>query len=121
MVLGVVDMYADLLVAAGSIWGALFFFIYIIFMFLILINIFLAILNDAYAGVKGDMEESAEASRVEAEEKEALGIEEERISRRERARTLAAAARGRYHRFKSRVKSLGMRKRKAPPTGVSDF
>ena len=59
MILGVVDMYTDLIVAAGE-WGAMFFFFYIIFMFLILINIFLAILNDAYAGVKGDMEESAE-------------------------------------------------------------
>ena len=120
MILGVVDMYDDLLVAAGA-YGAAFFFLFIIFMFLILINVFLAILNDAYAGVKGDMEEKVEAARVAREAKEALGIEDETVSRRDKAKALAAAARGRYHRFKSRVKSLGLRKRNAPPTGVSDF
>ena len=61
MLLGVVDMYEDLLIAAPSkLIGIVFFFVYIIFMFLILINIFLAILNDAYAGVKGDIEEKKE-------------------------------------------------------------
>ena len=90
-------------------------------MFLILINVFLAILNDAYAGVKGDMEERAEAARLAQEAKEDSGIEDEKISRREKAKALAAAARGRFHRFKSRVKSLGLRKRNAPPTGISDF
>merc|ERR1711935_817873 len=107
MILGVVDMYDDLLVAAGA-YGAAFFFLFIIFMFLILINV-------AYAGVKGDMEEKVEAARVAREEKEALGIEDETVSRRDKAKALAAAARGRYHRFKSRVKSLGLRKRNAPP------
>ena len=120
MILGVVDMYQDLIVAAGA-YGAFFFFIFIIFMFLILINVFLAILNDAYAGVKGDMEERAEAARLAQEAKEDSGIEDEKISRREKAKALAAAARGRFHRFKSRVKSLGLRKRNAPPTGISDF
>merc|ERR1711935_623629 len=114
MILGVVDMYDDLLVAAGA-YGAAFFFLFIIFMFLILINVFLAILNAAYAGVKGDMEEKVEAARVAREAKEALGIEDETVSRRDKAKALAAAARGRYHRFKSRVKSLGLRKRNAPP------
>ena len=124
MLLGVVDMYGDMLVAAPSlIIGLLYFFLYIIFMFLILINVFLAILNDAYAGIKGEMEERKEAKRQQEEEEAALGLEKGKQSRLEKARALAAAARGRYHRFQSRVSTLNVmrRRRKAAPSGVADF
>jgi hypothetical protein len=120
MILGIVDMYNDLIIAAG-VYGAMFFYVFIIFMFLILINVFLAILNDAYAGVKQEIEEKSEAARIAQEEREAEGIVDEKVSRRDKARALAAAARGRFHRFKNRVKSLRLRKRNAPPTGISDF
>ena len=120
MILGIVDMYNDLIVAAG-IYGAGFFYVFIIFMFLILINVFLAILNDAYGWVKEQAEEKAAKERQEQEEREALGIVDEKVSRRDKAKALAAAARGRYRRFKNRVKSLRLRKRTAPPTGISDF
>jgi len=120
MILGIVDMYNDLIVAAG-VYGAMFFYVFIIFMFLILINVFLAILNDAYAGVKQEIEEKSEAARIAQEEREAEGIVDEKGSRRDKARALAAAARGRFHRFKNRVKSLRLRKRNAPPTGIADF
>ena len=49
------------------------------------------------------------------------GHVDEKVSRRDKAKALAAAARGRYRRFKNRVKSLRLRKRTAPPTGISDF
>ena len=120
MILGIVDMYNDLIVAAGP-YGALFFYVFIIFMFLILINVFLAILNDAYGWVKEQAEEKAQEAIREQEEREAQGIVDEKVSRRDKARALAAAARGRYRRFKNRVKSLRLRKRTAPPTGISDF
>ncbi len=120
MILGIVDMYNDLIVAAG-IYGAGFFYVFIIFMFLILINVFLAILNDAYGWVKEQAELKAAKEREEQEEREALGIVDEKVSRRDKAKALAAAARGRYRRFKNRVKSLRLRKRTAPPTGISDF
>ena len=78
-------------------------------------------LNDAYGWVKEEAEKKAEKERELEEEREALGIVDEKVSRRDKAKALAAAARGRYRRFKNRVKSLRLRKRTAPPTGISDF
>ena len=108
--------------------GLGFFFFYIILMFLILINVFLAILNDAYAGVKGEMEERKEARQLEKEEREAMGINENKVSRADkmraklaRARALRDVARGRYHRFKNRVQTLTKANKGHVPTGVSDF
>ena len=130
MLLGVVDMYTDLLIAAPVMFiGLGFFFFYIILMFLILINVFLAILNDAYSGVKGEMEERKEQRRIEAEEREAMGLNENKGPSRAdkmraklaRARALRDVARGRYHRFKNRVQSLAKAKKNHVPTGVSDF
>ena len=55
MLLGVVDLYWDMVASKLGFERYIaigYFFLYIIFMFFIVINIFLAILNDAYAGVK---------------------------------------------------------------------
>ena len=156
MLLGVVDMYSDMLIGAPNTWigaqrrrpadsshdlpmspdvsrrlppaGLVFFLAYIILMFLILINVFLAILNDAYAGVKGEMEERIEARKLEQEERLAQGLDDDKPdrfakwkARYERAQALAIAARGRYHRFKNRVQTYRSNKKKKAPGGVSDF
>ena len=62
MLLGVVDVYEDM-VASDIIKGFAFFIGYICMMFLILLNIFLAILNDAYAKVQADKEERSRRPR----------------------------------------------------------
>ena len=53
MLLGVVDLYWDMVAAKMGFERYIaigYFILYIVFMFFIVINIFLAILNDAYAG-----------------------------------------------------------------------
>lgn len=103
-----------------------YFWLFQFFIFFIVVNIFLAILNDAYAGVKGDIEEKKEDREREAEElREAIlrgDVEEaKKLTKREQLRELHRVARGRFHRFQSRVKSMSLRRRKAPPMGISDF
>ena len=66
MLLGVVDVYEDM-VASDIIKGFAFFIGYICMMFLILLNIFLAILNDAYAKVQADKEEKKQAAQAALE------------------------------------------------------
>ena len=46
-----------------------FFLTYTLVMFFILVNVFLAILNDAYGSVKGEIEEEKERQHIEREER----------------------------------------------------
>jgi len=61
MIFGVVDIYWDMVRAQSpgieQIVTMLFFTGYVIWMFFILVNVFLAILNDAYGGARGEMDE----------------------------------------------------------------
>ena len=64
MLFGIVDIFYDLL--AVDMWvGLFFFFAYIFLFFLMLVNIFLAILNDAYAVTKEGVEKQIEEKREE--------------------------------------------------------
>ncbi len=104
-----------------------FFFFYIIFMFLVLINIFLAILNDAYAYVKAQMEERAQARAAEREAAEASGELKPKKSLGARLRALrdvakaSAGSQSRFARFRNRVMGMRKRRKEGPPTGVYDF
>ena len=80
------------------------------------INVFLAILNDAYAGVKGDIEEKKAQDEEEKARRIAEEGEPERKSVRERIAALRKVARGRLHRFAGRLKGMSLRRRKKPLT-----
>ena len=126
MIFGIVDVYWDMIQTASPgmerIIVIIFFMGYITSIFFILINVFLAILNDAYGGVKGDTEELKEEQRAMREEakaqRAALGIEDQ-SSLAEKVVQLRKAARGRLNRFQARLKRLS-RRRKAEPLTVMD-
>ena len=131
MLLGVVDIYWDMIDTQDKMIAFLYFFIYIFVMFLVLVNIFLAILNDAYATTKEDMGEQAERKRQEAEDAAhatwAAGEDDKPPKPRGLARAkhemqlLNQAARGRFHRFEARVKSLTRRRRTRATRGTTDW
>uniref|UniRef100_A0A7S3ESC7 Ion transport domain-containing protein n=1 Tax=Haptolina ericina TaxID=156174 RepID=A0A7S3ESC7_9EUKA len=118
MLFGVVDPIYWQMVASKRgferIIAVFFFFGYIVFIFMIVLNIFLAILNDAYAGVKYEMEQRNEARR----ELLASTPKKERKSYLERMRALSKVARGRYYRFSARVGRVRRRNRKTHPTAL---
>ena len=96
MLFGIVDIFYDLL--AVDMWvGLFFFFAYIFLFFLMLVNIFLAILNDAYAVTKEGVEKQIEEKR---EEKARL------VAERRAAEEEARKAGGRRTTPKSRLKRL---------------
>ena len=68
--------------------------------------------NDAYAGVKGEMEERKQARKELAASMEGRP----RSGAKERLRRLRAVAGGKFHRFKARVKSLRKRPERQPLT-----
>ena len=112
MLLGVVDVYEDM-VASDIIKGFAFFIGYICMMFLILLNIFLAILNDAYAKVQADKEEKKQAAQAALEALEDArdaGTAPTKRTMGERVRLLRQVARGRFYRFGRRVAALRRRK-----------
>ena len=112
MLLGVVDVYEDM-VASDIIKGFAFFIGYICMMFLILLNIFLAILNDAYAKVQADKEEKKQAAQAALEALEDArdaGTAPAKRTMGERVRLLRQVARGRFYRFGRRVAALRRRK-----------
>ena len=86
-------------------------------MFFIFINIFLAILNDAYGGVKGEMDEAEEEARLAAEEAKALGVGKEN-GVRERAEAMRKAARGRLGRIQTRIARMAKRRKATPLTAL---
>ena len=89
--------------------------VYIFLMFFVLINIFLAILNDAYAKTKEQMDErEAEAAAAKEAAKEEGGEAEATPG-------LVARGRARIERFKHRVKSLNRRRKEEAPQGASDW
>ena len=92
-----------------------FFWIYTVFMFFILVNVFLAILNDAYGAVKGEMEEKAERDREARNERRRLNPPQ---SLAKRAAALQEAARGRFHRFQGRVAGMARRRKVKPMTAT---
>ena len=96
MLFGIVDIFYDLL-AVDMLVGLLFFFAYIFLFFLMLVNIFLAILNDAYAVTKEGVEKEIEEKR---EEKARL------VAERRAAEEEARKAGGRRTTPKSRLKRL---------------
>ena len=96
MLFGIVDIFYDLL-AVDMLVGLLFFFAYIFLFFLMLVNIFLAILNDAYAVTKEGVEKEIEEKR---EEKARL------VAERRAAEEEARKAGGRRSTPKSRLKRL---------------
>jgi hypothetical protein len=49
------DFDFDQLEAANRVLGPIFFMLFVFFVFFVLINMFLAIINDTYSEVKGDM------------------------------------------------------------------
>ena len=53
IILGDFDFHQ--LEAANRILGPIFFMLFVFFVFFVLINMFLAIINDTYSEVKGDM------------------------------------------------------------------
>ena len=92
-----------------------FFIIYTVFMFFILVNVFLAILNDAYATVKGEMEEEQAQAKLARAERLANNPPP---SLMKRAQILQTAARGRFHRFQARVKNMARRRKVKPMTAT---
>ena len=79
----------------------------------IFINIFLAILNDAYAKVQADKEEKKQAAQAALEALEDArdaGTAPTKRTMGERVRLLRQVARGRFYRFGRRVAALRRRK-----------
>ena len=121
MIFGVVDIYWDMIRTANpgfERYLAMVFFIgYVVWMFFIFINIFLAILNDAYGGVKGEMDEAEEEARLAAEEAKANGVGQEN-GVRERAEAMRKAARGRLGRIQTRIARMAKRRKATPMTAL---
>jgi len=68
MLLGVVDIYWEMIrTSPQPLLALVFFFIYIFLMFFVLVNIFLAILNDAYAKAQEDQTDAEEVAALEKE------------------------------------------------------
>ncbi len=103
-------------------WLALiYFFVYIFGMFFIMVNIFLSILNDAYAGSKEALEDKQQKEKEEEEAAIAAagGPRESRAARaRRKANALRNVLKGRYDRYKRRVRELARPKASA---GAQDF
>lgn len=123
IIFGIVDIYWDMIRSQQNgfdrLMAIFFFFFYVVWMFFIFINIFLAILNDAYGGVKQQMEEKEEEARQAREEAKALGHAEEKGGMRTKIDSLRRAARGRLSRFQGRIQSMAKR-RKATPLSAMD-
>ena len=121
MIFGVVDIYWDMIAVSQpgiERWTVIIFFVgYVTWMFFILVNVFLAILNDAYGGVKGELEEEKEAIKAAKEERRAQGFEEKSVVK-EKVEQLRRAARGRLHRFQSRLSRMSRRRKKKPLTAM---
>ena len=92
-----------------------FFIGYTTWMFFILVNVFLAILNDAYGSVKGELEEEKAALIAEREERIAAGLEE-RSTMRLRVQIAQRAARARMQRYRSQLKRLAKRRKRGVTT-----
>jgi len=117
MLLGVVDMYWELVsTSSNPIIAIVFFIAYIFLMFFVLVNIFLAILNDAYAKTKEQMDEREDAARAEKERREA-----EEGKPPSTLDVMRKAGRKRIERFRNRVKSLNRRRKTEAPTGATDW
>ena len=95
-----------------------FFIFYITWMFFILVNIFLAILNDAYGSVMGELQEELTAKRIAREERIAAGLEEPGGGMRQKLTVAQRAARNRMQRYRGQLKRLAKRKRRRGETTV---
>ena len=123
MIFGVVDVYWDLLASqapgTNRLIATIFFDGYVVWMFFILINVFLAILNDAYSSVKGELEEKKEAARIEKEERIAAGIDTGGSGGvRASIGIMQKAARGRMARYSGQLQRLALRRKIMTPTAV---
>ena len=121
IIFGVVDIYWDMIRTATPglerMIAMVFFLLYVIWMFFIFINIFLAILNDAYSGVKGRMQDEEDALRAEKELAAANGVEE-KSAVMERLAAMRSAAQGRMSRFQSRLSRMAKRRRAKTATAM---
>jgi len=117
MLLGIVEVYWDMVQSSSQpVIAIVFFMAYIFLMFFVLVNIFLAILNDAYAKTKEQMDEREQEERAAKEAKEAAeGKPPGRIV------LLREAGRARIERFRHRVTKLNRRRREEAPTGLDDW
>ena len=105
--------WSQIATAQEKILAMIFFFMYTIIMFFILVNVFLAILNDAYAKVQADKEEKKQAAQAALEALEDArdaGTAPAQRTMGERVRRLRQVARGRFYRFGRRVAALRRRK-----------
>lgn len=117
MLLGVVDIYWEMVrTAQDKTIATLFFLGYIVWMFMIIINVFLAILNDKYGDVRGKLDEERQRKREEKEAREKLEGTPEKKAFLERVRAVRGAARGRFQKFAGRVEAMRRRKKGTPKT-----